>query len=199
MTLSTAQSTVLGSILTGYANQIEETAPPNAPTRRLRSVNNSVSATARTAPAIPAIRKEHVALISARDFVVGMRRAKDRQEKISLISQYAGYNPAEDFGVQEMVALRKANQSINPPRNVGSYSVRPTADGYVSGKPNPHEKEIQDLEARERLAVDEMLKLEKQALECTDSAVAAVFHAQAEVETQRVFEIRQDLKRLRAF
>jgi hypothetical protein len=199
MTLSTAQSTVLGSMLTGYANQPEEKSSPTAITRQLRPVREQVSATAKTSPAIPAVKKEHTALISARDFVVGMRRAKDRQEKVALISQYAGYDPAEDFGTQEMVALRKANQSINPPRNAGSYSVRPGAAGYVAGKPNPHEKEIQDLESRERLAVDKMLELEKQALECTDSVVAAVYHAQAEVETQRVFEIRQDLKRLRAY
>lgn len=197
MTLSAAQSLVLNGILSQYATQISETSSPTAVTRKLRAVRNPVSETAKTSPAIPAIKKEHVALISARDFVVGMRRAKDRSEKIALIDQYVGYNQAEDFGTQEMVALRKANQSINPPKNAGTYSLRPTLEGFVAGKPNRDNKEIQDLEARERLAVETMLDLEKKALDCLDSDVAAVYHAQAEVETQRVLEIRRDLNRLR--
>jgi hypothetical protein len=195
MSLSSAQSVVLGNILCQYANQgREETSSPTAVTRPLRAVRNSSGT---TDPAIPAAKKEHVALISARDFVVGMRRAKDRQEKVALINQYVGYNAAEDFGTQEMVALRKANNSINPPRHRGSYSLQPTLEGFVAGKPNHNEKAIQDLEARERLAVDQMLELEKKALESSDADVAAVYHAQAEVETQRVIEIRRDLNRLR--
>lgn len=195
MTLSAAHATVLNDILSQYAAQINppETSSPTAKTRQLRAVRPK--ATAKTVPALPAVKVAHIALISARDFVIAMRKA-DRNEKIKLIDQYVGYDNALDFGTQEMVALRKANNSINPPRNAGVYSVQATVSGYVAGMPKRDEKAIQDLEARERLAVATMLDLQKQALECGDSVQAALLSAKADLETERVVSIRRELNTL---
>lgn len=195
MTLSAAHATVLNSILSQYAAQISppETSSPTAKTRQLRAVRPK--ATAKTMPATPAVKKDHIALISARDFVIKMRKA-DRNEKIKLIDQYVGYDNALDFGAQEMVALRKANNSINPPKNAGVYSVQATVAGYVAGMPKRDEKAIQDLEGRERLAVTTMLDLQKQAVECEDSTRAAILAAESDLEAERLVSIRRELNTL---
>lgn len=50
--------------------------------------------------------------MSGKDFIKAMVRAKDRNEKISIIESYYGYNPNENFGDQEMYAYSKAKLEI---------------------------------------------------------------------------------------
>lgn len=152
---------------------------------------------ARPAPAtldLPA-----VGTLSAKEFIVAMRRAATRDHKIQALAGYVGYDVREVFGVQEQSATMKAQREIrgNPVAlKLPVHSALPTLKGYVAGAVDANAKRLADLRGREVLAVDSILTLQKEAaehLERGDEINAAYSVQLAQVESERLTNIRRDL------
>lgn len=139
----------------------------------------------------------HVPEISAKDFIVQIRKSRSRDERIELIRKFIGYNSALDFATQEMAAVRKANSQMSPKSSPGYYSHTPESTTFVAGLPNKAAKELANLQARERLTVERMSDLEFQSKQMKDPSAAQILQAQAEVERQRLNEIQKDLLALK--
>ena len=92
--------------------------------------------------------------LGAKGFIMMMNRAKSRDEKIVAIASFVGYDPAADFGTQEMAATAKAKAEISPVKvTAPTPSASRSAAGFVAGMPNNQRKVILDLLGRENLAV----------------------------------------------
>jgi hypothetical protein len=123
--------------------------------------------------------------LSAKDYIVTMRRASDRDSKIRAIAAYCGFDNRGDYASQEYTATAKAHRELrgNPAplsRPVHSGSV--TVAGYISGTPDHAAKNRANLLAREVAAVDALIEWEKQGNA-----------GMVQVETERLAQIRADL------
>lgn len=99
-------------------------------------------------------------LYDARRFMMAWRHSKNRDEQITALSGYKGYDLRKDFGSQEINALFYAKHEtvgISPGADRNAVrSAQRTAQGYVAGMPHPQERLVMDLQARERSVLEMM-------------------------------------------
>ncbi|HEY6021720.1 MAG TPA: hypothetical protein VIY48_18180 [Candidatus Paceibacterota bacterium] len=131
--------------------------------------------------------------IGAAGFLKMLRSAKDRQQSIEAIHAYVGYDMAGDFGTQEYRAKAKANLELKPIAIVAKAT--PVMQGYVAGMPNNAGKFQHNLKARERLAVEGLIENLKIAESVSDEREVTLRQGLAQVEAERIRNIRQDLNR----
>jgi hypothetical protein len=135
--------------------------------------------------------------LDAEGFFVACRKSKDRNETIQAIAGFVGYDVTRDFGSQEQEARDIARRTLFPvvkgedrkAQRVLAASVK----GYVSGQPDHLAKSLSNLQARERLAVDTMIQYEKDASLAKTEQDRGVSLALAQVERERLVQIRKDL------
>jgi len=154
-------------------------------------------------PAMTVIELPPVGSHDARSFLIAMRRAVTRDEKIIAIAGYAGFDRHGDFGSQELAARMKAQRELRGcvASTTPAHSVRPTLTGYVSGLPDPTATKIADLQGREVLAAEAIKEHEEASkghLERGDLANAQIEAQFAALETLRLQAIRADLAKLGA-
>jgi hypothetical protein len=135
--------------------------------------------------------------ISARDFFIAMRRATDRNSRIVAIASYKGFSPTESYSSQELAATMAARREMNPPKSsppvVGAaVSLR----GYVAGANDPMAKKRANLIGREVYAAEEMTTHLSAARAARSAEERAHHTAMAQVESERLAQIRSDLAAL---
>lgn len=139
--------------------------------------------------------------LDAKGFLLASRRAKSRDESIAAIAAYIGYNQNESFGTNDSAARMQAKREMNPiapakeeyRRNGQSPSN--SVVGYIAGVPNHRQRQLQDLLARERMAVEEMGSFEQKAKEATSEAERNVWQGRAMLEKVRLQAIQKDIER----
>lgn len=135
--------------------------------------------------------------LNAEGFFAACRKAKDRNETIQAIAGFVGYDMTRDFGSQEQEARAIARRTLSPivagedrkAQRVLAASVK----GYIAGLPDHSAKSLSNLQARERLAVDTMISHERDAAEAKTEQDRGVSLALAQVERERLVQIRKDL------
>lgn len=126
-------------------------------------------------------------------FLKLMRTAKDRQQSIEAIHAYVGYDMAGDFGTQEYRANAQAKRELKP-IVIGAKAL-PVMQGYVAGMPNPAAKFHQDLSARERMAVENLIDNDRQSETASNPFDKDLKAGLAQVEAERIRVIRADRAR----
>lgn len=152
------------------------------------------------APIVPSVSKVEKGSLEATGFLKMMRNAKDRNEKILAIGAFIGYDHCGDFGTQELAANSAARRALNPITAGKSReevrSVQRSALGFVAGLPNGLRAKVQDLLAREKMAVDVMLS-EQKLCDAAQNETTRTHHAGlALLEQERLDYIREELKNL---
>jgi hypothetical protein len=168
-----------------------EPAPRSEPKAAAPSPNGKAAS-----PKLPA-----AGTIGAKAFLLMMRGAKSRDEKISAIAAFVGYDGRQDFAAQEMAATAKAKGQICPVKADGPSreeirSAQRSAQGYVAGMPNNQRKLVQDLLGRENLAVHTRNDHVRDARDHKRSMSARKLSiGLARLEAERLIQIRADLAR----
>jgi len=89
--------------------------------------------------------------IDARAFIVSMRRAATRDQRIGAIAAYIGYNTCGVYSSQEMAANMKAQQELRgAPKALATpvHTARATVAGFIAGMPDLEARRETDLAAR---------------------------------------------------
>lgn len=200
--MSNAQDAAMMYCLASYNAAVADTVEPltvkvgKAKVKSVAVVETVTVNPASKKPAPVAMNLPSAGTMSAKDFIVARRRAKDRDGIISAIAAYIGYDMTKPFGVQDSTAVAAAQRAINPPKaEAFKRSVIPSVAGYVKGAPDHGVRHIQNLQARERLAVDTMLAHEANARSADGEYSRTLHEGLALVEKDRLAEIREDLKR----
>jgi hypothetical protein len=141
------------------AKRQPKAAPPAAPScNGSEGIKAMSEATNKVTLPVPEIGS-----LGAHGFVVMMRKARDRQEKILAMQAFCGYDPKGDYGSQEMAAMMGAKRELSPidasgPSLAEERSAKRNALGFIKGMPDNQKKMVQDLLAREKLATDAMVE-----------------------------------------
>ena len=133
--------------------------------------------------------------VQAEGFLKMSRTAKNRNEAIAAIHAYIGYDMAKDFGTQEYQAKATAARELKP--IVYQAKTQATVQGFVAGMPNGGEKFRQNLKARERVAVEGIIEHTKAAEGSTNEFDTTLHTGLAQVEAERIRQIRMDLDQAR--
>jgi hypothetical protein len=159
---------------------------------------SSAKVDSQSAP-IASIKLPEKGSLGAKGFIVMMRNAKDRNEKILAIAAFNGYDTAKDYGSQEMAANMAAKRELNPivagPDRQVVRSAQRSAVGYVKGMPDGQAVKLQDLLGREKLAVETMLSEQKLCDACVKGSAEAIHHAGlALLEQERLDYIQAEIR-----
>lgn len=163
--------------------------------------------------------------LDAKGFLVAMRNAgyrKDNQGKsfldkneirpdsIKAIEAFIGYDAKGNFASQELAARTEAMRQIRQAKGEGPTKEQllsaPTRQeirranaslmGFVNGNPDLRAQKVADLEGRERLATDTLIEQEKLAETLPTEQERSKALALAQLERERIAEIRKDLAAL---
>lgn len=126
---------------------------------------------------------------------------EERNDQIRAIAGFCGYDPNRDFGEQDMMARQKAHSvKLKREGEIPEYKrtlVAPTIAGYVAGMPNHKGKQLQNLQARERAAVEEIARLSTMLQdESKNERDKAITQTLIRVEEERLKSIRTDISGL---
>ncbi len=204
MTLSIA--TFLSSLAADYSKadpKVDQAAIVRATVQAVK-----VQAEPKVKPSVPALpfQVQKKGTLNAREFYqamhdAGMRRTESgkpyfdpresRNDQIKAIAAYIGYDPAGDFGPQDLRARMQAWREIHPlqardPRIVLIAKA-------PQGMPNMLAKRLADLQGRERMAVDAIAEHEKAANETTSEADRQFHQTFVLLERERLAQIRADM------
>jgi len=143
-------------------------------------------------PVIPSLPAKGT--LSARDFLLTIRKAQSRQESIAAIAGFIGYDSKGDFGSQDLAARAEAQRQLKPvsPKEY-KRSCAPTVAGFVAGLPDNLYKKLADLNARQELATSNMLECLRKAEEAPNAILSQHFLHEAKLEQERLQSIQQDL------
>ena len=128
--------------------------------------------------------------------VTRVEHDKVRDDQIKAIAAYIGYDNRRNFGEQEVAARMMAQRAmLNRPDCGPDREVQRKADlsakGFVAGLPNAVGSKLEDLQARELVAVEEMLRHTKESEDVSRSASdRELSQALALVEEERLTSIR---------
>lgn len=139
-----------------------------------------------------------VGSLDAKSFLKAMRDSRSREDKMSAIAGYVGYDATGQFGNQEMLALMKAQREIKP-LTIGKLAVKasPTVAGYVKGLPNHTGKQLQDLLGREKLTAEAMAAFSNEAENTALTEETRSEHrTRAKLENNRLINIRKEIQAL---
>jgi len=155
--------------------------------------------------------------IDAKGFLLALRNAgsrvgvdgkrfvdpiEQRPDTIKAITAYVGYDPNGDFASQELAArsaatreLRRAKGEVISagPSRQEQRILMASLSGFTTGLPDNFNKAVANLEARERLAVEAIIEQEKLAETAPTEQERAKALAFAQVERERLVQIRHDL------
>lgn len=125
----------------------------------------------------------------------GFTFVQRRDAAMALIAGYCGFDRRVPFGVQLDNAREQAMRAIRGPVSPVKHTVSATLRGYVSGVCDERAKRLMDLQARERVAAEEMCEHETIARDENASPADRTLHAQLVlVEQARIEQIRADLR-----
>ena len=150
-----------------------------------------------TAPVIPTIAK-----LDGKGFLVAMRNAKTREERIGIITAYTGYDNAQNYGSQLLVAEMKAKKELRVgpipgPSREEQRSAWRSASGFVAGIPDNAQKQLNDLLGREKVAAEALIQHTKDSTDLKRSSDdRTLSKGLADFEKDRLEHIRSDLKAL---
>ena len=161
---ASSEPVVIGRSLTPKAKRSKkgakaELAIAQATADALQFANQRNTAPAPTCEALP-----EAGSLSAQDFIVAMRRAKNRDDQVRAIAGYVGYSTTELFGTQEMNARLSANRAITPHKTLNftmpkeEHNAWRSVAGTVAGMPDDSAKRLANLQAQERETTDERCK-----------------------------------------
>lgn len=212
-------SDLIACVLNGLASSYLQPVSATAVAKASKSAATKVSKLAQVkaakaeqdgsqaAPVVAAVPLTTIALpeagaLDARSFLVAMRRAADRDQCIQAIAAFCGYDRTLPFGGQETMARMKAQRDLRPAKAGPKYNRNATQSmgGMVAGCPNILAKRVSDLEGRAVLAGEAVADYERQATEHAnrgDQANADMCHTLANVERERLVQIRADLTAFR--
>lgn len=102
-------------------------------------------------------------------------KAQERNDLICAIHAYVGYDNRRDFGSQDVEARAKAQRELRGvapgPTREEKRSVERTLSGFVAGMPQPAQKLLANLRAREQAAVEAMIDAKTEQDRATHAAV----------------------------
>lgn len=134
--------------------------------------------------------------------VTRVEHDKVRDDQIKAIAAYIGYDNRRNFGEQEVAARMMAQRALSTRPDTGiDREVQRKADlsakGFVAGLPNAVGSKLEDLQARELVAVEEMLRHTKESEDVSRSASdRELAQGLALVEKERIESIRRDIAAL---
>ena len=208
--MTTSQNLALSFLLSQASTEntkVEEPTPPkSSKPRQLRAVKAKEVLPNNEGKSQAAVSHLTPGSIDAGEFMKRWRNATDRNDKITAIQLFIGYNHSGSFSTNEMNALsavRKARQSSHPVTaapSVQGYQEQQAKETtvYVAGLPDGRARRLADLEAREAMAADAMCQHELNASNAPyDSNERKLAEGMAQVERERLQAIRNDIKQLR--
>jgi hypothetical protein len=141
---------------------------------------------------------------TAKEYIVGMRRAVNRNDRIRFIAGYTGFDTTLSYSANELNANMSAKRTLYGavvalPRPVHSAPTAATLSGYVAGCHDAAAKKKADLQGRAVYTAEAMIDYNKQALEAldrNDQANAAHYATMAHLEADRLTQIRRDMETL---
>lgn len=223
MTLDAIQAAIITSMTASYLTApsavITDTASPKVTSKKPAKVKAPKSDGSQAAPSshgaaakvVPSIELPSVGTYDAVSFTLAMRNAGKRvtsngkpiydaslvrEDQIKAIAGYIGYTLSDNFGTQELRAKMAAQRTMVPVKAGVERSSLPSVQGFVSGLPDHNQRLIQDLQGRERLAVDAMVDHDRQALVAKTTEEKNFHSTMAQVERERLESIRKDLSHL---
>lgn len=124
-----------------------------------------------------------------------------RSDKMKAIQAFIGYDNTKDFGPQLMTAEMQAKVRLQPidisgPSRSEKRQLQATVKGYVAGARDTHAAKLADLKGRERMAVDALLKYEKDGLASADEYERNKLLALRDFEMQRLKSIRNEIDKM---
>ncbi len=138
--------------------------------------------------------------LDAKAYIVAMRRAKDRNDRIAAIAGYVGFDVHGEYSSQELAANLQAKRELGHGVKAAvapfAHGASKSLGGYVHGMPNEQAKRLADLAGREALAAETMLDHEAETRECLAQGRlegAQYAAAMAKVEGERLTHIQRDL------
>lgn len=131
----------------------------NISPKELRAVRTAPIRKALTANIV---QPTFVPSLDARSFIIAMRKASTRDEQIKCIAAYVGYDPTGNFGPQEVAARAKAQRELSgrPIQGATMAEVKAASrsmTGFVAGMPQPSQKLLANLRAREQATTASMI------------------------------------------
>ncbi len=125
--------------------------------------------------------------LGAHDFLIAMRNAGKRRndkgvmvvhpnevrnDQIKAIHAYCGYDNRRDFGSQDVEARAKAQRELRgAPKVVETTAPSRSVAGYVAGMPQPSQRILLNLQARERAAAEAMIEAKTEEERATQRAI----------------------------
>lgn len=135
--------------------------------------------------------------LTAREYLIAMRRSANRDDRIVAIAGYLGFDRHQSYSSQELAANLSANRALRPmPCHPKVPGAAVSLAGFVAGMPDPVGKKLADLKGREVLATEEYLVYTKQATEALalgDTVKASEYALMAQAETERLAQIKRDI------
>jgi hypothetical protein len=146
-------------------------------------------------PALVVLQLPKAGTLDAKGYFTAQRRAKTRDERIVAIAGYIGYDVSAQYAEQEMAANMKANRTLRPitPLAAPVHTALPTLKGYVAGMPDMMSRSQDNLQGRQVVAAEQVADLMRKARDASDPAVKFGAVKMAQVECQRLMQIRKDL------
>jgi hypothetical protein len=140
--------------------------------------------------------------LSARDFMVGMRRTNDRTQQIRLIAGFMGYRQDLSFGAQDHTARMNANRQLSnkvlaPTRSETVESALQGGTIYVTGMPDHTAKALANLQAQQVTVVEAMVNYERDMwAEHKTPVERELAFGLSKIEYERLQSIRAEISRL---
>lgn len=139
----------------------------------------------------------------ARRFMLAVRGAKSRNDKIVAIAGFVGYDHRESFSANEARAnfqARKDLVGVTAGKDRTQRSADLSVKGYVKGMPDLIQGKIDNLKARERLVISQLSEANKRS---QDESLSPDEREEARAElrtlsTYALHPLREDLKRMGA-
>lgn len=141
--------------------------------------------------------------LGPKGYILAMRKARTQQERIVALAAYVGYDPAKEFGTQVMMADSRAKRELQGFAPIPGPSIEEkraasrSMTGFVAGLPDTTQRKIADLMGRETASAERLIAHERDAADKSRTvAERTLSKGLAEVESERLREIRADLKSL---
>jgi hypothetical protein len=124
-------------------------------------------------------------------------KKEERGDMIRAIAGFIGYDPTANFGQQETAARATAMRETHPviagQDRTETKVLLASVKGFIHGTPDHKARTMANLKAREVLAADTMIDHEKSAETATTEQDKGMSFALAQVEKERLIQIRADI------
>lgn len=140
--------------------------------------------------------------IDAKEYILRMRKAMDRDSKIAILAAYCGYDSCSPFGPQESSANDRAKRElrplkVDPTEPFKARSILPSASGFIAGMPEEKSRRLGNLLAREKVAAaslsDHLKVINNPESSLSDRETAENFFR---LESERIRVIREEIREM---